>query len=404
MFRFFAAVVAAAMLCGCIPEEFMLRINKEERTPITVAALLPLSGTNRIYAEQMREGLLCAETEINANGGIGGRQMILRFIDTRGDAVGTRDAVAQAEKLNAAGLIAGYNTEEVSRIIEHSSRLRMPTVIPLATSMYHLQVSPFVYRNAYSDAQQMEMLAAYLRAWRSLTRGAVLIDPVDAPEYSRGIARNFAQAVTDQGGEIVGTTILPANGDVPVETIRSILVAAPQFIIVPSQGKRAADILKKLRLGGFTGIICGPDSWDDTSFIDALAGFEPGDCVYTAFFSPENPSAEFESFRKTFRARFFHNPEACETQSYDALKFLVIGLTGVDNLLDFDKNWQSIRNHSGAAAVYTMLKKGDIDRTIYLNSIGVRRGNGKIVPYARLSRKMQYSQLEEYKVLESSDK
>ena len=76
----------------------------------------------------------------------------------------------------------------------------------------------------------------------------------------------------------------------------------------------------------------------------------------------------------------------------------------MDNLLDFDKNWQSIRNHSGATAVYTMLKKGDIDRTIYLNSIGVRRGNGKIVPYARLSRKMQYSQLEEYKVLESPDK
>ena len=404
MFRSFAAVVAAAMLCGCVPEEFMLRINKEERTPVTVAALLPLSGANRIYAEQMRQGLLCAETEINANGGIGGRQMILRFIDTRGDAVGTRDAVAQAEKLNAAGLIAGYNTEEVSRIIEHSSRLRMPTVIPLATSMYHLQVSPFVYRNAYSDAQQMEMLAAYMRAWRSLTRGAVLIDPVDAPEYSRGIARNFAQAVTDQGGEIVGTTILPDNGDIPVDTIRSILVAAPQFIMVPSQGKRAADILKKLRLGGFTGIICGPDSWDDTSFIDALVGFEPGDCVYTAFFSPENPSPEFESFRKTFRARFFHNPEACETQSYDALKFLVIGLTGVDNLLDFDRNWQSIRNHSGAAAVYTMLKKGDIDRTIYLNSIGVRRGGGKIIPYARLSRKMQYSQLEEYKVLESPDK
>ena len=405
MFRSFAAAVTgAALLCGCIPEEYMLRIDKEQKTPLTVAALLPLTGTNKIYAEQMREGLLCAETEINANGGIGGRKLILRFIDTRGDAAGTRDAVDQAEKLNAVGLIAGYNTEEVSRIIEHSSRLRMPTVIPLATSMYHLQVSPFVYRNAYSDAQQMEMLAAYMRAWRSLTRGAVLIDPIGAPEYSRGIARNFAQAVVDQGGEIVSTTILPADGKVSRETIRDILTAAPQFILVPSQGKRSADILKKLRLGGFTGIICGPDSWDDTDFIDALADFDPGDCVYTAFFSPENPSPEFAAFRKTFRARFLHNPEACETQSYDALKFLAIGLTDTDNLLDFDKNWRSIRNHSGAAAVYTMLKKGDIDRTIYLNSIGVRRGGGKLVPYARLSRKMQYSQLEDYKVLESPNK
>ena len=237
-----------------------------------------------------------------------------------------------------------------------------------------------------------------------LRRGAVLIDPVDAPEYSRGIARNFAQAVTDLGGEIVHTAILPESGEVPFSLVREILARAPEFIIIPSQGKRCAEILKTLRNNGFSGILCGPDSWDDTDFIDALAGFEPGDCIYTAFFSPENPSPEFAEFRRKFRARFFHNPEACETQSYDALKFLAIGLAGVDNLPDFDKNWRSIRNHNGAAARYTMLKKGEIDRTIYLNSIGVRRGSGKLVPYARLSRKLQYSKLEDYRITESPGK
>ncbi|MCI5779629.1 MAG: ABC transporter substrate-binding protein [Lentisphaeria bacterium] len=404
MKSFLPVIAAALLLSGCVPEEFMLRIDPEAQTPLVVAALLPLSGTNRIYAEQMREGLLCAESDINANGGIGRRKLQLEILDTAGTAAGTRDAVEKAERLNAVGMIAGYSTEEVSMIITHSARLRMPTVIPLATSMYHLQVSPFVYRNSYSDAQQMEVLAAYLLSWRDLRRGVVLIDPVDAPEYSRGIARNFAQAVTDLGGEIVQTTILPESGEVPFSLVRELLARAPEFIIIPSQGKRAANILKTLRNNGFSGILCGPDSWDDTEFIDALADFEPGDCIYTAFFSPENPSAEFAEFRRKFRARFFHNPEACETQSYDALKFLAIGLAGVDNLPDFDKNWRSIRNHNGAAAIYTMLKKGEIDRTIYLNSIGVRRGSGKLVPYARLSRKLQYSKLEDYKITETPRK
>lgn len=404
MKRILTLCAALLLAAGCVPEEFMLRVDLKQKTPLTVAALLPLSGSNRIYAEQMREGLLCAENEINANGGVGGRKLILRLLDTRGDAAGTRLAVAEAERLNAAALIAGYSTEEVSLIIAHASRLRMPTVIPLATSMYHLQVSPFVYRNSYSDAQQMEALAAYVRSWRSLSRGAVLIDPVGSPEYSRGIARNFAQALNDQGGEVVRTVILPEDGEVRPDIIRDILTAAPEFILVPSSGRRAAEILKKLRDAGFSGIICGPDSWDDTEFIDALAGSDPGECVYTAFFSPENPSPEFSAFRRTFRARFFHYPEACETQSYDALKLLAIGLTGVDNLLDFDRNWRSIRNHSGAAAVYTMLKKGNIDRTIYLNSIGVRRAGDRIIPYARLSRKLQYSKLEDYKITESPEK
>ena len=39
---------------------------------------------------------------------------------------------------------------------------------------------------------------------------------------------------------------------------------------------------------------------------------------------------------------------------------------------------------------------GTIVDTIYINSIGVKRVNDKIKPYARLSHKMQYSKLREY--------
>ena len=172
---------------------------------------------------------------------------------------------------------------------------------------------------------------------------------------------------------------------------------------MPSAGKRAAAIFKKLRQSGFNGIICGPDSWDDAEFIAALVDVEPGEVIYTALFSPENTLQEYQDFKETFRKRFFYIPGACPVQSYDALKFLAIGLTNADDLFKFDKNWRTIRNHSGAAAVYTMLKKGEIDRTVYLNSIGVHRGK-RLLPYPRLSMKLQYSKLEDYRMLETPDK
>ncbi|MBR2345630.1 MAG: ABC transporter substrate-binding protein [Lentisphaeria bacterium] len=397
--------VAAVLffLCGCVPAEYVLRVDPGARTPVTVAALLPLTGSNRIYAAKMREGLLAAATDINANGGIQGRQLQLEFIDTCGTAMGTRTAVDRVQEVNAAAMIAGYSTEEVSNIIQYSAALRTPTVIPLATSNLHQDVSPFVYRNCYSNAQQMAVLAAYLYHWRTVRRGAVFIDRTGATEYSREVARDFAQSVQDLGGEIVDTVILPESGEIPEPVILNMLAHDPEFILVTSQGKRSADILKILRKKGFTGIICGADSWDDLRFMDALLDTEPGDCLYTAFFSPENRSPEFKRFRQSFRKRFYHNPGACETQSYDALKFLAIALQNAGNLFEFDKNWRTIRSYNGAAAVYTMLKKGDIDRTVYLNSIGVRRGK-HLVPYGRLSHKLQYSKLEDYKITETPDK
>ena len=401
-FLFFSAAALSVLLfhSGCVAPEYRLRINWDENSPVVVAALLPLSGNNKIYAEQMSEGLRCAESFINNHNGINGRPLRLECIDTAGTAEGTAAALDKAVKLNAAGIIAGYSSEEVSMIVQRSPQLRLPTIIPLATSEEHIQLSPFIYRNSYSDSQQTAVLSAYLLYWRLLTKGAVFIDPVDSPEYSRSVARNFSQAVTDSGGTILKTVILPENGDIPHHIIRDTLATAPQFILLPSAGKRAAELLKLLRKNGFSGIICGPDSWDDDNFINSLTGVETGDCVYTAFFTPENQTAAYLSFKKEFRERFFHNPGACETQSFDALIFLGIGLSKAENLFDFDKNWRTIRNHQGAAASYTMLKKGDIDRTVYLNTIGIHRGSGKLLPYARLSRQMQYSKIKDYRIIE----
>ena len=131
---------------------------------------------------------------------------------------------------------------------------------------------------------------------------------------------------------------LPADGSLPEKLIRDMLACDPQFIFVPSYGKRIATILKALRKAGFNGVICGPDSWDNPEFIAELVDTEPGDCIYTAFFSKENDSAEYEKFSTGFRKKYLHLPDACSTQSYDALNFLAIGLSGADNLHKFDKN------------------------------------------------------------------
>ena len=161
-------------------------------------------------------------------------------------------------------------------------------------------------------------------------------------------------------------------------------------------GKSAAQTIRELRNAGFTGIIFGADNWDDDELVNGLDNFKVGDCLYTAFFCDDETVPEYREFKKTFRKRFYHNPGACETQSYDALKFLVFSLRNAAHLPDFDRNWRKIRQYQGASARYTMLPKGDIDRTVYINSIGVKRVGDKLKPYSRLSRKIQYSKLREY--------
>jgi len=302
------------MISGCVPAEFRLReLPENPAVPVTVAALLPLTGSNRIYAEQMREGLLCAEDRVNDTGGISGRQLKLEILDTSGTPEGTRDALAAAAKAGASGIIAGYDTEEVSMIIAHASRMRTPMVIPLATSNHHLQTSPFVYRNCFSDTQQMEVLANYLLYWRQRSRGAIITDQHNDDDYTRGISRSFAMAAKDIHIFITTEMTIAQDEELTIGQLQSILMTDPGFIMVSARCQRSAKLIKQIRQAGFTGIICGPDSWDDPDLCNALTGSDPGDCVFTSFFSEENKSVEYQDFSKKFNERFFHIPGACET-------------------------------------------------------------------------------------------
>ena len=397
LFLLFFAIV---LFSGCVPAEFRFRpLPENPAAPVVVTAFLPLTGSNRIYAEQMQEGLLAAETRINRNHGIAGRKLKLRVIDTAGTVEGTEKALKKAELYGAVAAVAGYGSKEVAMIIKHADRLRMPAVIPLATGDHHTRNSPFVYRNCFTDMQQMEMLASYIHHWRKMNRGAIITDHHGDDEYTSGISRNFSQTVRDLGGEITINTVIPANTEITDAQIINLLATDPEFILISASGKRAAGFFTKLRKSGFRGIICGPESWDDDEICTALKGVQVGECVFPALFDPANNSREFREFKKDFRKRFYHNPGACETQSYDALVFLAIGLANADNLFEFEINWRKIVNFPGAAAYYTMGKKGAIDRTIYLKSFDVDYGNDMQIS-SRVFRKMQYSKLKDYRIIE----
>ena len=383
------------LFAGCIAPELHLSGDTGENAVLKVAAILPMSGSNRVFAEQMAEGLQMAALDLNRNSFTGRKNVQLKIFDSKGTPEGTAAAAAAAASWKAAGLIAGYNTDEVSLIVPYAEKYRMPMVIPLATSNRHSEISPFVYRNSYTDAQQGNMLASFLMYWRQVKFIGIFVGGDGNDEYQATVSREVASVFQEIGGTVTMTStvkVRPGKRDI-IEMLKS----DPEAIMLTFGGKAAAQTIRDLRQAGFTGVIFGADNWDDEELIAGLDNCIVGDCLYTAFFCDDESVREYRDFKSAFRKQFYHNPGACETQSYDALKFMAVGLRNAEHLPDFDRNWRKIRQYQGASARYTMLPKGEIDRTIYINSIGVRRAGDKLKPYARLSRKLQYSKLRQYR-------
>lgn len=389
---FFMICTAVFLLGGCVSTPLAgVRQNGE----IGIGALLPLSGKNIVYGERMLEGLRYAENELNSRRGIGGNRVKLMIFDTAGTAAGVEKAYQAAVESGVSGIIAGYSSAEAEAAAPLAKRYFIPTVFPLATANDITgKDNPFAVRSAYTDRQQGEALAAYLWYWRQLVRISVLIDNDSASGYERSTARSTARAFEDLGGVV--NNMPDYQGGQFEKAINDALVSGPQAIVVSARGERAAAILEMIRAKGYSGLICGLDSWDDDNFFRALDHVEKlGECIFVSFFSPEIRSIEYSEFAEGFRRKNFHVPGSCETMSYDAFKMLAVGLENASTLEQFTANWLSIKNYFGAAAVYSALPGGAIDRTIYINAVEPPAG-GKGCR-SRLIRSFMHSKLATYR-------
>ena len=391
VFRFLILFCGVVLLfCGCV--EHTQPLPGKGHGPVLIGALLPLTGPDRIQGERMLSGLQYAEYELNSQRGINNRPVKLLVFDSAAE--GTRTAYLSAAKAGVSGVICGGTGDELQDIFAPAQECSLPTVIARDTSDSNVNVNPFIFRSIYTDSQQSEALAAYLWYWRQMQRVCVLMDNSPDAVYERNNARAAAAAFRDLGVTVTDTPVYRGNDF--SRAITNALITGPQAIIVSARGKRAAAILSELRQKGYKGAICGLDGWDAPEFFRSITVKDPGDCVYISRFTPSEVSEEFKDFSAGFRRRRFHEPGDLETISYDALKLLAIGLGRAENLRDFRKNWQGIRNHFGSAATYTMLKRGKVDRTMYINAVEPAKANG-IGCQGRLLRSFMHSKLATYR-------
>ena len=391
-------VFSCLIFSGCVPLEEQLRYKPGSAEPVFIGLVLPLSGPDSEYGERMLNGALLGAEMLNSGRGHFGRRVEVMAFDSGSSAEGAAAAFEKAVNVGAIGIVGGYSTVEAGGMTSLAAKLRVPLVIPMATGNDTvINPNPFVCRAVFTDRQQSEMIAGYLKYYRRTKRLAVTAAAEPEALYSRNVAGEVTAAFKKLGG---GTVVLrEIKKEQAEKVLREITDWMPDAVLLPFEGKTAAHYYKLLRRFGYQGLICGPDSWDERAFFQELEGLKnPGNSFYTGFFNHEATHTEFENFRKNFRKKFYYQPESCEIQTYDALNLLLTGFgNNADTLKKFQKNWRSMRKYTGAAAVYTMGRSNEIDRTIYINRVGKASfDKNKFEPKNIIG--LQYSRLKVYAV------
>lgn len=116
---------------------------------ITIAVIVPLTGASAKTAEQMKNAAELAADEVNADGGIGGRDLVLKVYDDElTPEAATREAQRAITRDKAVAIIGAQSSGEALAIREVAERSKIPFITSSATSEAVTQDATFTYRIA----------------------------------------------------------------------------------------------------------------------------------------------------------------------------------------------------------------------------------------------------------------
>lgn len=288
--------------------------------PIKLGVLAPLTGSVSVYGITTKNGIEMAVNEINAAGGVLGRQIEMMPEDEKGE---VQDAVNAYNKLKSAGmefLIGDVTSKPCDAVAKIAAAPGdgTPMLAPTATAASVTQNGENIFRTCFLDPFQGEVMATFAAKNLGAKKVAVLANSSD--DYSDGIAKAFAAKAQELGLEVVGDERYGADDQDFKTQLTKINAAGPDVLMLPDYYEKIALIATQARQVGFQGTMLGADGWDGVlgSLGEANASAVDG-CYFSCHYFVNDEAEAVKSFVENYRSTYNDEPTAFSALGYDSV-------------------------------------------------------------------------------------
>ena len=217
--------------------------------PIKIGVPVGLSGANSVVAPSVVQSAQLAVEEINAKGGVLGRQLALEVADDASGAAGAQkafDSLVFQKKVDV--LISMETSAARNAALPIVARGKVPYIY---TSFYEgKSCSPFMYVNAWVPEQQVPPIVDYFNKEKGAKKFFLIGSDY---AFGRGMLAFTKAYIEKTGGKVVGEEYLPMDGSDWTSIISKLKSAAPDALITSTAGGAPnVTLTKQLRAAGVT--------------------------------------------------------------------------------------------------------------------------------------------------------
>lgn len=306
-------LVAALTLSGCVePQDG--NENTESDT-IKLGVIGPLTGDYSFYGLQVEYGAQLAVDEINAAGGVLGKDLELFAYDSQGDptlGVNAYNRLVTEDEIDA--LIGGTFSGVTLAVKELSIEDNIPVLTPTATNPLVTLDAPNVFRACYTDSYQGQVAAVFAKETLEVTKVAVLYNRDDA--YSEGLATAFK----DEFGAVELDLSFGASDDDYSSLLTQIKNSDAEAVFLPAYVAEVGAILTQANDLGLDIPFIGGDGWDgiEADYAAVAEGHYFGN-----HYAKTDPAQNVQDFITNFETEFEESPSALAALAYDAVYAMV---------------------------------------------------------------------------------
>ena len=199
---------------------------------IKIGVMGPLTGNVSVYGQAVVNGASLYLKQVNADGGINGKQIEILAEDEQGDATQAVNCFTKMVDEGITALVGDVTTTPTLAVAAESADYNMPMVTASATAeavTYDAEtdtVNENVFRATFTDPFQGIKMADYAYQKLGYTKAAVIFKK--GADYNEGLAENFVNEFESLGGTIVDQESY-SDGDVDFKTqLTSIMGKGPE--------------------------------------------------------------------------------------------------------------------------------------------------------------------------------
>lgn len=314
-----AAVLLAGLAAGC---------GKPADQAIKIGVIYELTGNTASFGTAAANGAKLAFKEINANGGVLGKQIQIVTADNKGEPAESANAMTKVIAQDKVVAVTGFTVSSCGIAAATVAEANKIPFVAAATTNRRVTLNEqtgktkdYVFRACFIDPFQGTVGANFaLNSLKSKT-AAILVD--NSSDYSKGMAQFFKEAYTKSGGQIlIEEAYLQKDQDFK-SILTKIKAYNPDLYYLPGYYEEVGKIIKQARELGISAPFLGGDAWDSPKLAEIGGAAALNNTHFTNFYSVEDTNPKSKAFVAAYQKEFGQKPDSMSAMGYDAAYLLV---------------------------------------------------------------------------------